>query len=867
MKSIHPSLTPLDTSLPPTVAAKPQVQFDSADALAGQLVHEMTVAWRQGRRITSEELLGRHPGLRARREAVLRLVCEEICLRREHDLTLVMDDWRRRFPEWRTEIEALLECQRLIEPEIAAPSTRALGRLHGFQLVSELGQGGHGRVYLATQPDLANRPVVLKVIPCRGHEKDSLARLQHTHIVPIYSHSDDLDKDERVLCMPYYGSVTLQHLLTKLQPVPLAERTGAHILAALDDAEAHRPPTGLPRGPARQLLGRASYAQAIVWMGASLAEALQYAHERNLLHLDLKPSNVLWTTEGQPMLLDFHLARPPIRADGLRPHGLGGTPMWMAPEHEMALHAVFQNRPIPGGIDARADIFAVGLLLHHALGGAVPVPVDKPPRLDAINSQVSPGLADIVRRCLARDPNHRYADADALAVDLRRHLSDLPLRGVRNRSLAERWDKWRRREPYALMSFILVAMMLAVTVAAGAWWAWQRSEQAARDEALRRDAAARVLQSEKMLAQAKAHAHEQKYELALAALEAGKALVPEGPAPQTQRLVKAFYQQEQQARRQHARRLLHDGVDMLRAAVVADRLGAGQIAVLERASRELWERRDTILTDAEGVDPDTRQDVIDLAVIWSELVLRQTPAAELPQARQAVAAVLNETEKRCGASALLDALRNQRHIERGSDPSKAEEAPSPKLAAWEHVALARRLLLHPEDGRSAASLVGRLALRSPAECCVAAAAGSALAPARLTTWHLEQAVAQEPDHYWAHFYQGIAAYRAQRFADAAIAFRVAVALRPRHPGGYHNRALAAAGAGDLNQALADYTKALELDPGFYAAAWNRGLIHVKLRDFEAALADLRLAQARGADPQAIQADINRVTQMRKTALP
>jgi Flp pilus assembly protein TadD/type II secretory pathway pseudopilin PulG len=537
--------------------------------------------------------------------------------------------------------------------------------------------------------------------------------------------------------------------------------------------------------------------------------------------------------------------------------------MWMAPEHEMALHAVFQNRPIPGGIDARADIFALGLLLHHALGGAVPVPADKAPRLDAINPQVSPGLADIVRRCLARDPNHRYADAEALTIDLRRHLSHLPLRGVRNRSLTERWGKWRRREPYALMSFILVAMLLVVVSAAGAWWTWQRSEQAARDEALRREAAARVVQAEKMLAQAKAHVQEQKYELALTALEAGKALVPEELTPQAQRLVKAFYQQEQLARRQHARRLLHDGVDMLRAAVVADRLGTGQIAVLERASRELWERRDTILADAEGIEPDTRQDVVDLAVIWSELALRQTPPAELPQARQAVAAVLNETEKRCGASALLDALRRQR-IERSSI---VEEAPSPKLAAWEHVALARRLLLQPEDGRSAASLVGRLALRGPAECCVAAAAGSALAPARLTAWHLEQAVAQEPDHYWAHFYQGIAAYRAQRFNDAAIAFRVAVALRPRHPGGYHNRALAAAGAGDLNQALADYTKALELDPSFYAAAWNRGLVHVKLRDYEAALADLRIAQARGADPQAIQADINRVTQMRKSALP
>lgn len=858
MKSPSESLTPLDSSLPATVAASIEVHFSSAEALAGQLAKEMAQAWKQGRRVSAEELLDRHRDLRSRRDAVLRLVCEEICLRREQGMTLVMDDWVRRFPDWRHEIEALLECQKLIEPEIAAEPRKLLGKLHEFELLSELGQGGQGRVYLATQPYLANRLVVLKVGPLRGHEKDSLARLQHTHIVPLYSCHEDTEKNQRTLCMPYYGGVTLQSLLTKLQHVPLAERTGTHILTVLDEAEAHRPAPGLQRNPARQLLGRISYAQAVVWMGKSLAEALQYAHERDLLHLDIKPSNVLWTTEGQPMLLDFHLARPPIRADGTRPQGLGGTPMWMAPEHETALQAVFLNKPIVSNIDARADIFALGLLLHHALGGAIPYLIDKPQRLEEINPQVSTGLADIVRRCLARDPARRYPDADSLATDLRRHLSDLPLRGVSNRSLTERWDKWRRRQPHALASIVLTAVMLVVVTAAAGWWQWQRAQQARRDAEFHRAAAARILQAEKALEQAKAHLQERKYDLALVTLDAGKSLLPEGPDAQP--LAQAFHEQRQLARRHHARRLLHEGMETLRAAVVADRLSAAQVAALAGKCRELWDQRDAILADAEADDGRTRQDVIDLAVIWSELWLRQTTEAELQGVRRTLLGILNEAEERCGASALLDALRTRRQRALGEEATTADPPRALKLAAWEHVAFARQQLQQPDEARSAAAMAASLALVTPTERVVLGARPSAAA---LIGWHLEQALAQEPDHYWAHFYQGIAAYRERRFNDAAIAFRVVVALRPRHPGGYHNRALAAAGAGDLKQALADYAKALELDPGFHAALWNRALVHVEMRNYDAALADLRLAQARGADAPAIQADIARVIQLQK----
>src|SRR5207302_1179081 len=86
-------------------------------------------------------------------------------------------------------------------------------------------------------------------------------------------------------------------------------------------------------------------------------------------------------------------------------------------------------------------------------------------KLDHRNPQVSVGLTDLVGKCLAGAPGDRYPHMAALAADLRRHLADLPLAGVGNRSLAERWRKWRRRRPHGVA---LAGMVLAVLLAAGA---------------------------------------------------------------------------------------------------------------------------------------------------------------------------------------------------------------------------------------------------------------------------------------------------------------------------------------------------------------------------------------------------------------
>src|SRR5262249_33252891 len=135
------------------------------------------------------------------------------------------------------------------------------------------------------------------------------------------------------------------------------------------------PPPG--RSAGRAALARRDFAQAIAWWGARMAEALEHAHDRGVLHRDIKPSNVLVTADGMPMLLDFNLAREAPR-DGSGPasDALGGTLDYMSPEHLEEL-----ADGVPGRVDARSDVYSLGVLLYEALMGVRPY---APPR-DALS--------------------------------------------------------------------------------------------------------------------------------------------------------------------------------------------------------------------------------------------------------------------------------------------------------------------------------------------------------------------------------------------------------------------------------------------------------------------------------------------------
>jgi serine/threonine protein kinase/Flp pilus assembly protein TadD len=791
---------------------------DSGLSLISRLTAEMRDRWCAGDRVRAEFFLDRHPELDDQPEAAIRLILEEFCLHQECGAAVTVAEFVRRFPRWRGQLEVVLRRPYGRRPTARQDAQATLidwpqpGQYLGeYQILATLGHGSQGCVYLAAQPELADRVVVLKVTPCLGQEHLALARLQHTHIMPLYSAHNDHAADRRILCMPYHGGAALNRVLEHLEAIPARQRRGRDLLDAIDRRQPDWPLPAAPHKPARQLLQRLTYAQAVCWLGACLADALQYAHARGLVHLDVKPGNVLLTAEGQPMLLDFHLAQRPLAAGAAVTDWLGGTPAYMAPEQRDAIQAVNQGRPVPRGVDGRADVFALGVLLYEALGGVLPtVNLAKAARLDRLNPQVSVGLADVVAKCLAVDPGQRYASAGALAADLRRHLEDLPLRGVSNRSLGERWDKWQRRKPHALR---LLALGTAV-VAAAVSLALVTQVHSARDRAAVKAA----------LAEGRQALRQRDHARAAERLAQGLALAENlGLADDAAALREAL----QEAQRAQAARRLRALVDRLRFAAGGGAV-VGDLGALQPKWREVWDRRRLLLdgptAESEpGQSALVRTDLRDLVTLWADLRLR-SPQGLTPALAEELLAVLDEAEALFGPSRVLAHQRRVclEALGRAAEAEAARgqaETLAPRTA-WEHTAQGRSLL-HAGEVRAAAA-------------------------------EFRRALTLRPQDFWPNFYEGVCAYRVGDHATAAAAFRTCVALAPGRAEGYYNRGLALAALGRNAEALADYTRALALEPASAAAALSRGVLHLQEKEYPQALADLERARALGADAAVVQ---------------
>jgi tetratricopeptide (TPR) repeat protein len=213
---------------------------------------------------------------------------------------------------------------------------------------------------------------------------------------------------------------------------------------------------------------------------ARASEGLAHAHEHGILHRDLKPANILFGDDGEPVLLDFNLAADTKTRLGASIALVGGTLPYMAPEH---LDAFREGRH---AIDARSDIYALGVILYELLTSFPPFPVRSGhvdailpqmiadrrgpvPDVRSVNPAVSHCVAAIVRHCLEPDPDRRYRTARELQVDLRCQLEDLPLPYTHEPSVRERLAKWARRHPRLSSSTTvgIVSMVLLLSLGAG----------------------------------------------------------------------------------------------------------------------------------------------------------------------------------------------------------------------------------------------------------------------------------------------------------------------------------------------------------------------------------------------------------------
>ncbi len=792
-------------------AARAELESNPFRSQVMRLVREMASAWARGECPRAEDYLARYPDLCGNPEAAVRLIYEEVCLREDLGQRVSPQEVVSRFPQWQAELEVLLDCHQLLNAA-EEPSFPEVGEtLGGFRLLAVLGSGAEGRVYLGSQSPLADRPVVLKVTQREGQEHLALARLQHTHIVPLYTAEDYLSENLRLLCMPYLGGAVLSQLLDGLQGLSPGQRTGLDLVRALDQAQASVPVVVPATGPARQFLALASYPHAVCWIGACLADALHYAHERGLVHLDLKPSNVLITNDGQPMLLDFHLARASLLANDAPPPCLGGTPGYMSPEQRAAMAAVRWRRPVPAAVDARSDVYSLGLVLYETLGGdALAAGSGAPPNLCARNPQVSPGLADILGKCLAPQACDRYATAGALAADLRRYLSDLPLKGVSNRNWRERWHKWRRRKPHALgLAGLMLAMVLTLLAAGGVLL--QQNDQ-------------RLRHAEAALAAGRAEMQSGHGAQAVQTLMRGLDLAR--GAPGGGELTRLLECDLRRARRALAAQQLHAAADRMRFLLDADSLAHRELQALETQCGKIWQARELILDNSQtALEPEMEQrlrtDLLDLAILWADLRVRLTEGDH--QTRRDALQVLAEAETLFGPSQALFRER-QAHAQALELPEVAQAAAfdmstiAPKTA-WDHYALGRFLLRTGQLDAAAAAL--------------------------------QQAVDLQPSSFWPHFYAGLCACRMQQHAQAIAAFTACLTIAPDSAPCYHNRALAEAALGRLDRALSDCSRALDHEPRLAAAALNRGVLHYRQQRYAEAIADLERALACGADPGTI----------------
>jgi serine/threonine protein kinase len=314
----------------------------------------------------------------------------------------------------------------------------------GFQLVEELGRGTFARVYLAKQAALAGRQVAVKVTLKATKEPERLARLQHTNVVPVYSVHEAAPA--QVICMPYLGRRTLADALSGYRKsntpaAGLSTRKGIATKRGSSVAESRsgatipqaEPKTGtqpaVPAAP-NAIVGKVETVLPIL---LQLADGLAHAHERGVLHLDLKPANVLLADTGEPMLLDFNLSY--AEAEGKR-DVVGGTIPYMAPEQ---LHDLRERGK--GHVDARTDLYSLGVMAFELLAGKHPFPVTSrtlvefdgliatrnrgAPSILEVNPDVPAAVAAIVAKLLAAKPEDRYQSARELREDLDRQLTQV----------------------------------------------------------------------------------------------------------------------------------------------------------------------------------------------------------------------------------------------------------------------------------------------------------------------------------------------------------------------------------------------------------------------------------------------------------
>jgi serine/threonine protein kinase len=437
---------------------------------------DMENRWDRGERALLESYVESFPELSVNGLLPQDLIYEEQHIRKQNGDAIETGEYERRFPLQAKDLAKLLDAS-------TSKATTALFKgdkftdiepgqtLDDFDLLAQLGKGAFGTVFLARQRSM-QRMVALKITGDRGVEGQTLSQLDHPHIVRVYDQRVIAERKLRLLYMQYVAGGTLQQVAERVRRTPPTERNGKLLLTVVDqalDARGESPPS---ESGTRRRLASMHWPDAVCWLGARLARALEYAHSRGVLHRDIKPANVLLAADAAPKLADFNISFSGSVTGASAAAYFGGSLAYMSPEQ---LEAYGMLRPAEE-LDGRADVYSLGIMLWELLTGTRPfadtaLEGDMPTMINQMIARRRRGVdplfierakavfpenvLDIFERALRPDPNDRYANAGAFARALEVALQPHAQRLIRPPSRG--WKQWVRRHP--LLSLIAAGVV------------------------------------------------------------------------------------------------------------------------------------------------------------------------------------------------------------------------------------------------------------------------------------------------------------------------------------------------------------------------------------------------------------------------
>ena len=365
-----------------------------------------------------------HPDLRHEQSLLLELATDEYEARCDNVAEFDIGQHCKRFEQFgqslHLAIQRRLDVQAYLDKNVSFVTWPIIGEeCGGFRILELIGKGASSRVYICNELDAGDRLVVLKVSPFTSFEASILGRLNHPNVTPLYSTGEIEGADLNYVCMPFLGRSTLVDVVdlafgNGAPPVKGVVAEAAQRWYSVDGAAASF------STPAAAL--RKTYYDEVLDLAIQVARALEAAHHSQITHGDLKPSNILLSPGGQPILLDFNLSQD--FKQPLRVHG--GTLAYMPPESLVMLRDGV-NHAASLDFTAAGDIFSFGALLSELLTGLPPVPtlnVTDPTRIAAdkalkllrerqlnicqTNPYVSRRVSEAIDKCLSYNATDRY---------------------------------------------------------------------------------------------------------------------------------------------------------------------------------------------------------------------------------------------------------------------------------------------------------------------------------------------------------------------------------------------------------------------------------------------------------------------------